>query len=137
MSTYLNVWDALFDDKQEAENLRIRSQLMIEITQYLNQINLSQKQAAEKLGISQPRLSNLINGQIDKFTIDMLVNILSKTDSTVKFTVTHSADIKEKTSPWKNFNILAGGRKRRKTIKKGKIDWDISIQKPINMACIG
>ncbi len=135
MTTYSNVWDALFDNKEIAENLRIRSELMIEITKYLNQFQLTQKQAAEEFGISQPRLSNLKNGQIDKFTIDMLVNILSKTGALVHFTVIQSAEVEEKSSPWQNFHILEGGKRRKRPIKK--FDWGVSICEPCNIVSIG
>ncbi|MEB6138229.1 helix-turn-helix domain-containing protein, partial [Klebsiella pneumoniae] len=38
----------------------------------------SQKVTAEKLGVSQPRVSNLMNGQVSKFAIDMLLEMLCK-----------------------------------------------------------
>ncbi len=137
MGTYSNVWDALFDDKEKAANLRIRSELMIEITKYLNKSDLTQIQAAERLGISQPRLSNLKNGKIDKFTIDMLVNVLSKADIAVNLTVSKPTDVKEKGLPWHNFYVLEGGKNRLKSIQKKKPTWDTLIHEPKNMATIG
>lgn len=137
MVTYSNVWNALFDNKEQAENLRIRSELMIEITKYLNQSNLTQKQAAEKIGISQPRLSNLINGKIDKFTIDMLVNILSKTDHEVKLSVNRVAEVAEASFPWRNFQVLSGGSRGRRSGQEIKSNWDLEIYEPDAMQTCG
>ncbi len=73
-----NVFTDLGFDKQEAANLKLRSQLMIEVEKDLMKKKLTQQAAAEVLGISQPRVSDLKRGKVDKFTIDMLVNFLTK-----------------------------------------------------------
>jgi predicted XRE-type DNA-binding protein len=75
---FSNVWDALFDDPGEKAVLEIKSGLMDEIRQYLKQENLTQEKAAEILGVSQPRISDISTGKISKFTIDALVSILAK-----------------------------------------------------------
>ena len=73
-----NVFADLGFDEQEAANLKLRSQLMIEVEKDLMGKKLTQQAAAEVLGISQPRVSDLKRGKVDKFTIDMLVNFLTK-----------------------------------------------------------
>jgi len=73
-----NVFADLGFDKQEAANLKLRSQLMIEVEKDLMGKKLTQQAAAKVLGISQPRISDLKRGKVDKFTIDMLVNFLTK-----------------------------------------------------------
>jgi len=73
-----NVSAELGFDEQEAANLKLRSQLMIEVEKDLVGKKLTQQAAAEVLGISQPRVSDLKRGKVDKFTIDMLVNFLTK-----------------------------------------------------------
>jgi len=73
-----NVFEDLGFDAEEATNLKLRSQLMIEIDKALIKKRLTQTAAAKALDISQPRVSDLIRGKVDKFTIDMLVNILTK-----------------------------------------------------------
>jgi len=83
-----SVWDALFEDKSEAENLRIRSELMMNVSQYIAVNGLTQREAAQRFEVSQPRISDIINGKIDKFTIDSLVNIITKTGAKVDLVVT-------------------------------------------------
>ncbi|MBL4775176.1 MAG: XRE family transcriptional regulator [Mariprofundus sp.] len=78
-----NVFADLGFDAEEAENLKLRSQLMIEVDKALIEQKLTQQAAAKALGISQPRVSDLIRGKAEKFTIDALVNILTKLGHTV------------------------------------------------------
>jgi len=73
-----NVFADLGFDAQEAANLKLRSQLMIEVEKDLMEKKLTQQAAAKVLGISQPRVSDLKRGKVDKFTIDMLVNLLTR-----------------------------------------------------------
>lgn len=65
-------------DKQTAENLRIRADLMIELRDVIKRKALTQAQAAKLFGVSQPRISDLVRGKIALFTIDMLVNMLGR-----------------------------------------------------------
>lgn len=74
---YENAFDALFDDPVVAQNLKVRSELMIQIEKEITDRRLTQQQAAELLEVSQPRISDLVKGKIDKFSIDMLVNMLA------------------------------------------------------------
>jgi len=73
-----NVFADLGFDEQEAANLKLRSQLMIKVEKDLMKKKLTQQAAAELLGISQPRVSDLKRGKVDKFTIDALVNFLTR-----------------------------------------------------------
>ncbi len=70
-----NVWDALEDDPVRAENLKLRSALMIRIAEQIKLLNLTKKQAAELLKITQPRVSSLLNGKINDFRLDSLVDM--------------------------------------------------------------
>ena len=74
-NTFNSVWDALEDDPIRAQNLRLRSKLLIQITQKLDSLNLSQVKIAEKLEITQPRVCALKQGKITKFRLDSLVDI--------------------------------------------------------------
>ena len=74
--TFTNVWDALEDDPAERESLKIKSRLVIDIEQRIKGLGLTQAQAAKLMGISQPRVSDVVNGKIDRFTIDMLITML-------------------------------------------------------------
>lgn len=82
-----SVWDTLADSPEEAENLRLRSKLMRVLTKVVQGWALSQKDAARRLNLTQPRLSDLLNGKIDKFSLDALVNILAYADLEVDVTV--------------------------------------------------
>ncbi len=73
-----SVFDDLGLDPAEGANLRIRAALMRAIEQELVQQDLTQAQASKVLGVSQPRISDLKRGKMHLFTIDMLVNMLSK-----------------------------------------------------------
>ena len=72
---YDSVWDALEDDPVRVENLKLRSALMIRISEQIKSSNLNQKQAAELLKISQSRVSALLNGKINDFRLDSLVDM--------------------------------------------------------------
>lgn len=71
-----SVWDALEPSPAVAENMKLRSQLMIALEQHIKRQGWSQTEAAEKLGVSQPRVSDLMRGKIDLFSLDTLVNLL-------------------------------------------------------------
>ena len=86
-----SVWDALVDSPEEAENLRLRSQLMRALTKTVKAWDLPQKDAARRLHVTQPRLSELLNGKIDKFSLDALVNLLASADLEIDITVKKKA----------------------------------------------
>jgi predicted XRE-type DNA-binding protein len=61
----------------EAENLRIRSAMMRVLVSFIRGKNLTQAQAAKLLGVTQPRVSDLMRGKIHLFSIDNLVVLLA------------------------------------------------------------
>jgi predicted XRE-type DNA-binding protein len=52
--------------------------MMIDIEQHIKNMGITQAQAAQKMGVTQPRVSDLVNGKIDRFTIDMLITMLAR-----------------------------------------------------------
>lgn len=76
--TYESVWDALEDTPDMAENMKIRSVLMMALQEQVKGWGLSQTEAAHRLGVTQPRLNDLLRGRIDKFSLDALVNMLDR-----------------------------------------------------------
>ncbi|UQS16884.1 MULTISPECIES: helix-turn-helix domain-containing protein [Pseudomonas] len=72
---FSSVWDALEDTPQEAANMRLRAKLMRTLCETIRAWELPQKEAAKRLGITQPRLNDVLNGKIDKFSLDALVNL--------------------------------------------------------------
>jgi predicted XRE-type DNA-binding protein len=83
-----NVFADLGFDPKEAAHLELRSSLMIAIRQLIEDRNLTQTSAAKLLGVSQPRVSDLVRGRIDLFSIDALVDMLARAG--VKLTVSLS-----------------------------------------------
>jgi len=84
---YTNVFEALEDNPAAAKNLKIRATLMRELEKFIQDNKLTQHAAAEVLGVSQPRVSDLVTGKINKFTIDMLVNMLTRVNISVDLKV--------------------------------------------------
>ena len=80
---FKSVWDALEDDPVRAQNLKLRSALMIEIGEKINELEITQAQAAKVLCISQPRVSALLQGKIGKFRLDSLVDMAHRLDLNV------------------------------------------------------
>jgi predicted XRE-type DNA-binding protein len=67
----------------EAAHLQIRTDLMLQIERILRDEGLTQVKAAKVLGISQPRVSDLVRGRIESFSIDALVEMLARLGVTV------------------------------------------------------
>jgi len=74
---FASVWDAIEDSAAEAENMKLRSRLMMAVRDHIEREGLSQAQAAKLFGVTQPRVSDLVRGKIDLFSIDTLVNMLA------------------------------------------------------------
>ncbi len=73
-----NVFEDLGLHRDEAEHLRIRSALMATLRKIIEAKGLTQAQAAALLGVTQPRVSDLVRGKIDLFSIDTLVDMLAR-----------------------------------------------------------
>jgi predicted XRE-type DNA-binding protein len=72
-----SVWDGIEGAPAEAENMRVRSALMVELAAYIDRSGLTQAEIARHFGVTQPRISDLRRGKIDLFSIDALVNMLT------------------------------------------------------------
>jgi predicted XRE-type DNA-binding protein len=73
-----NIFTDLGFGPEEAGHLRIRSDLMIEVRKVIEARGLTQARAAKLFGVTQPRISNLVRGRIDLFSIDTLVDMLAQ-----------------------------------------------------------
>ncbi|HHX2613425.1 TPA: helix-turn-helix domain-containing protein [Legionella pneumophila] len=73
-----SVWDALESDPVKAENMKLRSALMIAINDHIEVMGLTQAQAAKRLHITQPRVSALTKGKIEEFRLDTLINMVHR-----------------------------------------------------------
>ncbi|MBB5271228.1 putative XRE-type DNA-binding protein [Quisquiliibacterium transsilvanicum] len=72
---FANVCHAIEDDPELADNLRLRSELMMALRDRIEAAGLTQVEAAAQLGVTQPRISDLLRGKIDVFSLDALVRL--------------------------------------------------------------
>lgn len=89
--TFASVWDAIEATPEAAASMRVRAELMIEVQRYVEKSRLTQTEAAKRLGITQPRLNDLLRGRVDKFSVDALVNMLARAGRQVAVRVTKKA----------------------------------------------
>ena len=73
-----NVFKDLGFEAEEAANLKIRADLLIDLRDYIRTRGWTQSEAAAFFGETQPRISNLLKGEIHRFSIDKLVNMLAR-----------------------------------------------------------
>jgi predicted XRE-type DNA-binding protein len=73
--SFASVWDAIEDTPAQAENMKLRSALMMALRDHIARSGLSQAQAAKAFSVTQPRISDLMRGKIDLFGLDTLVNM--------------------------------------------------------------
>jgi predicted XRE-type DNA-binding protein len=78
IQAYSDVWKGVADTPAEAANLRLRSQLMMALTEYVERQTITQEEAGKRFGVPRSRVSELVNGKISKFSIDRLVNMASR-----------------------------------------------------------
>jgi predicted XRE-type DNA-binding protein len=78
---------------EEAANLKIRSDLMIRLSKLIEARGLTQAQAAEFFGVTQPRISDLVRGKIDRFSIDTLIAMLGHAGLRVQIVLSRSSKV--------------------------------------------
>ena len=88
---YGSVWQALAKDEAEAEILRLRADLLIALRDRVAAWKLTQAEAAKRLGISQPRLNNMLRGQIESFSLDMLTKLACRAGLKVEMKLKRAA----------------------------------------------
>jgi predicted XRE-type DNA-binding protein len=86
-----NIFEDLGFDSQEATNLKIRADLMLDLRKFIKAQNWTQAEAAMFFGETQPRISNLMNDDIDRFGIDKLVQMLDRAGMNIRVLVTPRA----------------------------------------------
>lgn len=91
VETFSNVWEALCDTPAEAANMTARSDLMRAVTARVKGWDLPQDKAAARLGITRPRLSDLLRGKIDKFSLDALVNLTAAAGLHIEMRIAEAA----------------------------------------------
>jgi predicted XRE-type DNA-binding protein len=82
-----NVFADIGFNPVEALRLELRSSMMLALEAVIRARGLSQREAAKLLGVTQPRISNLVKGRIDLFSLDMLVTMLARAGVRVNLSV--------------------------------------------------
>ena len=88
---FASVWDAIEDTPAQAENMKLRSALMMALKDHIASEGLSQSRAAKVFGVTQPRVSDLMRGKIELFGLDTLVNMLAAAGLHVEVRVARAA----------------------------------------------
>ena len=89
--TFENVFDALCDTAAEAANMKARAELLIGIRERVKAWSIPQQEAAKRLGLTRPRLNDLVRGKINKFSLDALVNIATAAGYTLHIRLEEAA----------------------------------------------
>ncbi len=111
---FASVWDAIEDTPQEAASLRARSALMMGLTEAIKTQGLTQAQAAELFGVTQPRISDLTRGKVALFSLDALVDMASTAGMNPTINVTLPKKPKAKA------DMTKAGATPRPAARKGK-----------------
>ena len=72
---FSSVWDAIEDTPQQAASMRARSELMMNLTEVIREKGMTQGDAAALFGVTQPRVSDLMRGKINLFSLDTLIDM--------------------------------------------------------------
>ncbi|TAN47248.1 MAG: XRE family transcriptional regulator [Methylococcaceae bacterium] len=86
-----SVWDAIEDTPGDAANMKTRAELMRAITEHIRLSGMTQAEAAKMLGVTQPRISDLVRGKVDAFSIDTLVNMLAAAEISLEIRLNKAA----------------------------------------------
>ncbi len=84
-NTYSTVWDAIADTPEQAANLRMRADLMHQIGEIIRAEGWTQTEAAQRCGVTQPRINDLLQGRVSRFSLDALVNMATSLGRRVSF----------------------------------------------------
>ncbi|MDP2370108.1 helix-turn-helix domain-containing protein [Rhodoferax sp.] len=72
---FASVWDAIEDTPQEAASMKARAVLMMALSVVIEERGLTQSDAAEMFGVTQPRISDLMRGKVNLFSLDTLMDM--------------------------------------------------------------
>jgi predicted XRE-type DNA-binding protein len=84
---FKSVWDAIADTPEEAALLKLRSALMMKAKSIIDEQSLTRAQASKLFGVTRPRMSDLMRGKIDLFSLEILVTMLARAGQTVELKV--------------------------------------------------
>lgn len=76
--TFDSVWDAICDTREEAEQMKLRSEVMAALERFVKDNKMTQVQAADAFGVTQPRVSDLMRRKFDRFSLDSLLSMAAR-----------------------------------------------------------
>ena len=88
-----NVFRDLGFPEAEAQNMLLRTDLVIHICKVIEKIGITQAEAAKRAGITQPRMNDLVKGHTEKFTLDALVKVASSFGYSVQLRLRRPLDL--------------------------------------------
>jgi predicted XRE-type DNA-binding protein len=88
---FANVWDAIEPSRPAAANMKARAEMMIAIRESVEAWDTTQAAAAKRLGLTQPRMNDLLRGRINKFSLDALINLATRAGLSVRVEVAKTA----------------------------------------------
>lgn len=88
---FASVWDAIESSRAMAANMKARAELTIAIREAVDAWKVTQTVAAKKLGLTQPRMNDLLRGRVNKFSLDALINIAASAGLSVRVEVRKAA----------------------------------------------
>ena len=88
-----NVFRDLGFSEEEATNLKMRTDLMIRLSKLIETRGMTQAEAARGFGVSQPRISDLVRGKIERFSVDTLIGMLGHAGVKVQIVVSRSVRV--------------------------------------------
>ena len=86
MQKFENVFDALYDG-EEAREMKRRAELAAVLERFIERSKLSQPEAAKRLGVTQPRINDLLRGRLHLFSIDALLVMMDRAEIQIAFKV--------------------------------------------------
>ncbi len=91
VQTFASVWDALEETPEDASHMRLRSELTMAVRSAVEGWQLTQAEAAHRLGVTQPRLNDLLRGRVAQFSLDALVGLAERAGLVVRIEITRDA----------------------------------------------
>ena len=89
-NTFSSVWDAIEDSREIAASLRLRAEVANAIIEEIHRRKLTQARAATICGVTQPRISELMRGRLDLFSLDALIDMAAHLELRTSVTVRRS-----------------------------------------------
>jgi predicted XRE-type DNA-binding protein len=84
---FASVWDAIEPSRADAASMKARAALMLAIRDAVAAWKVTQAAAAKRLGLTQPRMNDLLRGRISKFSLDALIDVATRAGLAVRVEV--------------------------------------------------